>query len=198
MDYFKIQLDNELNRNKGNTINNTLNIVNYIVDKHNDTPALEISDDYLQILGAKSKDKMGEHLLSYNNTNKLPHYFGDYFCKKNNIKEQSIFCTDTSRNNFLIRLEENNKIKWIKDKSGINLKNKIISPIIKYADILLNDQIQNLIKNNDIEKVDKILDTLSKIKDKDIMNQILKQIGPNFQINETIINNAVTFSNKIK
>lgn len=199
LEYFKIQLDKELSRNKGNIINNTLNIVNYIKENHLDTPVIEAYEDYLQILGADSKDKMREHLILYNSKNNLPFYFGDYLSKKyrkENVKEQSIFCTDISRNNFLLRLKENNEIKWVNDKGGNTLKKKIIFPLIKYADILLNDQIQNLIKNNDVERVNKLFDVLSKIKDKDIMNQILKQIGPDFQINESIINNAITFIKK--
>jgi len=200
LDYSNTQLEKELSKNKSNTINNnTLNIVNYIVDNHKDTPAIEVSNDYLQVFGIDSKEKMKEYLLMYNDRNKLPHYFGDYFSKKykkNNPKEQSIFCTDISRSNFLLRMKDNNEIKWIRDKGGKKLKNEILTPLIEYAGGILNDQIQNLIKNNDMDKVSKLLDALSKIKNKDIMNHILKQIGPDFQINETIINNAMTFINK--
>ncbi|ARF07976.1 hypothetical protein Catovirus_1_26 [Catovirus CTV1] len=38
LENLKTRLDKELNKNKGNTINNTINIINYIVDNHNNIP----------------------------------------------------------------------------------------------------------------------------------------------------------------
>lgn len=201
VDYFKLQFEKEQNKNKGTNItnNNTLNIVNYIMNNHNDTPPIEICDDYLYILGAKDNEEMRQHMLFYNNDGRLPNYLGEYFMKKlkkDNIKLQSMFCTDISRNNYILRLKQNNRIYWLKDKGGSIIKIELISPILKFADTILNEKIKYLIENNNTSNVTKLLDVLSKVKDMTIMDQILKKIGPTFQINETIINNALEFANK--
>ncbi len=201
IDYFKLQFEKEQNKNKGTNItnNNTLNIVNYIMNNHNDTPPIEICDDYLYILGAKDNEEMRQHMLFYNNDGRLPNYLGEYFMKKlkkDNIKLQSMFCTDISRNNYILRLKQNNRIYWLKDKGGSIIKIELISPILKFADTILNEKIKYLIENNNTSNVTKLLDVLSKVKDMTIMDQILKKIGPTFQINETIINNALEFANK--
>lgn len=201
VEYFKIQFEKELNRNKGNNItnNNTLNIVNYIINNHNDTPPIENCNDYLYILGAKDNEEMRQHMLFYNKDGRLPNYLGDYFTKKlkkDNIKFQSMFCTDISRNNYILRLKQNDKIFWLKDKGGSTIKIELINPILKFADIILNEKIKYLIDNNNTTNVTKLLDVLSKVKDVTIMDQILKRIGPSFQINETIINNALEYTNK--
>lgn len=196
-EYLREQLDKERNKNSinitNNNNNNTLLMVNYIMNNHDKTPSIEISDDYMEVLGAKSREDMKNSIVVCNNLGRLYEYVGSYIIKKykkDNILDQNLFCTDISRDNYIMKIapcggNKNLKGKWIKDKGGVTLKNKIVKPMVDYICQILHEELKNK-ENNDILKESsmllKLTDTLCTIKGKEFMGKLLKEVGPELQI----------------
>lgn len=126
--YIKSLLSN-LNKTGNNNINN----INYIMINYNEAPAikpiniskiklLHYSHENILLLMQHCKAKTLNELLVKTIVNEF---------KKENPKLQSIWSTDPSRNNFIIR-EKNNEgeIKWLIDKAGNKMATYTIKPAI--------------------------------------------------------------------
>ena len=196
-EYLKDQLEKERNRNK-NSINitnnhNTVYMVNYIMNNYTKSLPIEVKNDYLEILGEDSKEDLSKSIIVCNGLGRLYEYIGSYIVKKYkkvNAIDQNLFCTDVSRDNYILKMIEEvgdkNIIKWKKDKGGITFKNKIIKPMVDYICEVLHEEIMKKNKSDDIIKesymLSKLADALCTMKGKEFMGKLLKEISPEFQI----------------
>lgn len=159
-------------------------MVNHIMNNHDKTPSIDTSNDYMKVLGEKSKEDVMKSILVCNGLGKIHDYAGSYITKKykkDDVLEQGIFCTDTSRDNYIMKIcEGDDKGKWIKDKGGVTLKKKIVKPMIDCMREVLNDDLKN--QDIDTNMLLKIANALCTIKGKEFMKKILKEIGPELQI----------------
>ena len=90
-------------------------------------------------------------LIYYYGKGKLHSYLGDFLVSqysKENIKEQSLFSSDTSRHNFICSTKNVKKKKneWVNDKSGIYVSDTIIDPLLKYVYDIVLEHSQGLVK----------------------------------------------------
>ncbi len=82
-----------------------------------------------------------ETLLYHYRKNSVHKLFGDHIVsiyKKDNIDEQSMYTTDTSRLNYIIRISKDEKpVKWYTDKNGVIISDVIIEKLINhYVELL--------------------------------------------------------------
>lgn len=194
-EYLKDQLEKERNKNSVNITNNnnTVYMVNYIMNNNTKSPPIEVKNDYLEILGEDSKEDLSRSIIVCNGLGRLYEYIGSYIVKKYkkvNAIDQNLFCTDVSRDNYILKIieevDKKNIIKWIKDKKGVTFKNKIIKPMVDYICGVLQEEIMKKNNRDDILKeslmLSKLTDALCTIKGKEFMGKLLKEVGPELQI----------------
>lgn len=117
--------------------------------------------------------------------------------KKEDKNEQSIYITDTSRLNYLIRQTVNKENKWVPDKKGVKTGILTIKPLLNHIRALMIDFIEknyiNDYQDRFIDYSDIVANKLSTahqiIKDIDdgkFKSNIIKKLAPNFtfEINE--------------
>ena len=116
------------------------------------------------------------------------------FVKKDDLKLQSIFNTDSSRGNYATKLEK----AWLSDKLGLKLRDIIITPVIEYIiDSLqpLREQVEKQLlinkKKPSLERSDFIMNNSHYIMEvsyslvkKRTHDQILYKISPQLQLEE--------------
>lgn len=138
-------------------------------------PILETHKNYKIFLYSTKNDEiitnnefMQNLTYDYNN-NFLDRFLGNIIIKcykKNNPDEQSIWTTDTSRTNYVIRQLVNNKLSWFRDINAIQTNKIIIEPILKILKECIHDflkvPILNLNENERILQFDRN-QTLAKI-----------------------------------
>jgi hypothetical protein len=176
-------------------IKTSTSLINYLLTHHPNTPALEeITDEKCKNLLLEKYDLKTKHIENYklhhilikdHTSDKLIDTIKDIILKiikKDNIEEQSIFNTDLTRLNYVIKTSLN---KWIEDKSGINFIKLVIKPVLKSIQTLLESYLEKIyIQQNIIgEKVN----NYEKITDKE--NLILEKIINQQYSIETIIKN---------
>ncbi len=88
------------------------------------------------------KKKLVEDIILNKQKKLLPTFFGKYIIskyKKDNLNEQSIFATDISRLNYIVKIKSTNNIsKWKQDKNGVYICDNLIYKLINYhKDIIL-------------------------------------------------------------
>lgn len=161
-----------------------------------------------------------KNLVKCHHKNKLYSRIGDCIVneyKKQDKIKQSFWNTDTSRLTFIvmeqIKQEKDNKQidiknnykidntkKWIIDKNGIKIRERIVKPIIDKINEIINDYYVSIDKNmwNDIDKdidsmseiINKSINELSKANKllnslDELENKIMKYIAPYFNIKST-------------
>jgi len=116
------------------------------------------------------------------------------FVKKDDLKLQSIFNTDSSRGNYATKLEQ----AWLSDKLGLKLRDIIITPVIEYIiDSLqpLREEVEKQLlinkKKPSLERSDFIMNNSHFIMEvnyslvkKRTHDQILYKISPQLQLDE--------------
>jgi hypothetical protein len=124
----------------GNIVTTAVNSMtnqNYIINTYKTAPVLEALEDYSTI--EESKDKIIESVLHYYKQNALHKYLGDFIIKaykKEDPAKQPVWNSDTARLTYMIR-ELAKKNRWVVDKKGIKMKEKIINPLITYLKVLI-------------------------------------------------------------
>jgi len=115
--------------------------------------------------------------------------------KKEKIEEQSLWSSDVSRMNYIIREVIGKNIEWNNDKSGYKVKSIVIEPLLsKIDEMILNfmrykttrimNHEEDALKN--IEFLDTSNEILIAIRDKILEKEIMKYITPKFQISKKI------------
>lgn len=138
-------------------------------------------------------------IIHKQNNKKLYKYLGDIiynFYKKPKLNKQSIWNSDVSRLNFIVRNKTNlNNIIWQRDPKGVQVKEKAIKPLLKIVTDLMRQFVtENVITNKmSIEEMRIITDRLTTANDIKIYAEntldtdILRYIAPKFFLkkNET-------------
>ena len=111
IEYLKDQLEKERNKNSINITNNhnTVYMVNYIMNNYTKSLPIEVKNDYLEILGEDSKEDLSKSIIVCNGLGRLYEYIGSYIVKKYkkvNAIDQNLFCTDVSRDNYILKMIE--------------------------------------------------------------------------------------------
>jgi len=152
-------------------------------------------------------------LIYYHSKGKIHSYLGDFLVSqysKDNIKEQSLFSSDTSRHNFICSTKNIKKKKneWINDKNGIYVSDIIIDPLLKYVYDIILEYSQDIVKivkagvkngAKSLNLAESMLlceQIMGTIDDKSLKDDIKKHISPYFDlIKEKILQNIVDNSN---
>ena len=204
--------------------------MSYVLENYKNAPPVALlKGDQLNnliVYGPDDSLPIGEVLISYHKKGKLHMFLGDLIINryvKDDPREQSIWSSDISRLNFLLRMsmDDIDSDQWITDKSGINLKKIIIIPIVKKVVKIMNNYLNNHYqyseKYNNKTKIDSIiekqiheniksdikaLEIKNNAKFKNLENAILRHISPHFGIrtnnvdsNDTDSTNGTDFDN---
>lgn len=150
---------------------------------------------------SKDNDKLVDTLTYEYSKKRLPKYIGDFIvrCYKkegDDIKNQSMWNSDTSRLNYIIATEINKENMWDIDKKGTKVKNLVIiptfnkiKPILKeFVDTESSKNINNMKnwteKRLILDKIKYASEIIKEIDEDTLSNAILKYIAPYFYLNK--------------
>ena len=177
----------------------TISALKYANDNFKDAPPLSPLSNFnmmgYDLEDEEDKKKLIEDLLFYYRKNSIHTVFGKHIIseyKKDNIKEQSMHATDTSRLNYIIKAGSNNQTKWHQDKNGIfvcsNLIDKLINhhvEILKWYNQILTEEMgqdPGRPQPNLQKKIESISKLLGDIESGQIIKETNKFIAPFFNL----------------
>ena len=177
----------------------TISALKYANEHYKDAPALLPIENYnvmnYDLEDEDDKKKLVEDILFYYKKNSLHTLFGKHIIseyKKDNIKEQSMHTTDTSRMNYIIKTGELSK--WKQDKNGVFVCNNVIEKLINYhIDILkwynkiLLEEISEdptRIQPSLQKKIENISYLLGDIESGQVLKETNKYIAPFFNLDK--------------
>ena len=168
-----------------------------------DNPELNKLEDYTIIHQEyKSINTFCRDIIHFYKRKQLHIYLGDFlvgqYCKKD-INEQSLFASDVSRLNFLYSSNDNTKLnnksnKWINDKNGINIANRIIDPLLDYIhkiivsfskSVVIDIKSKKLNGPQSLNSATEILECehiIALLENDQLKQDIIKHISPYFDI----------------
>lgn len=114
--------------------------------------------------------------------------------KKDNPKQQSIWTTDTSRQNYILLLENaigKQKVEWVTDKKGVHVKSRIIDPILAYLKAKLEDYIPSKTSKS-LEAKGVMMSIVKEINDGILARKINRYISTHFHMTENV-RKAITY-----
>jgi hypothetical protein len=177
----------------------TISMMSYAIDNLNDAPEIKQLEEknIVRMLHNNKKHSLEDMLLFQYTNNMLHEYIGKVIVehyKKINPTDQSLFSTDTSRSNFIIKCGvTKKKSEWINDKSGLKIKEIVIEPIINkiksiidiYTDALKNniDYTNGFSAREQMNKIMKCMELSSYMGKKKSLVKILRFISPYFDMN---------------
>ena len=197
----KMLKENNNNNNSVTNINNNKNIyisvMNFAQNNYSNAPQLLKFDNCDQIK-EEDPDRNLVGALTYNYNNDCLHkYLGNFVIKnykKDDPSQQSVWASDASRLNYIVKeLMANKESIWINDPKGQRVKKYIIDPLLKYVDDECSKYIDKEDKRRKIwqEKVRKrLIDIDDKELKKMVENNII--ITAITKIREEIGNNNLT------
>lgn len=193
---------------QGNKINNLENFIktikttptyNISIKKlvqtsYSNAPPLAQLENYEVIHDQQFVDFVDE-VINYNDQKILYKYIGDIIIKhykKDKPEDQSLWNTDVSRLNYIIKeAMANNKSKWIDDINASRLKESIIQPLLEYikAQIvkeqkLIHKKIKQATSDQCIDltmKVNSLAQIQYEINNGTLENDIVRYISPSFR-----------------
>lgn len=202
-----IEKDNENRELLKSQMKDYKDIINYgksvksMLKKHfKDNPPIRELDCSMFDNYIKPKKKLIEEMLSEFRHKTLHIFLGEFILsiyKKNNNNDQSIFGTDISRLNYVIKeIIDNKESEWILDKKGIKTTKYIISPLLNHIKKILEEYIcddeykklSGYLTVDQIKKRREALEILSHIDDKKLEICICKFISPLFIFDYDSIN----------
>jgi len=126
--------NNFIQKENTQIIKTSMNALSFVKSQFYNAPPLHYFNKTKNLFIHKKNTK-GEVIINYYKKKKLVQYIGNELLKeykKNNPHEQSFWSSDTVRKNMLFNKQmTNKKTKWIQDKSGLQIANYAIDPIIK-------------------------------------------------------------------
>lgn len=188
--------------------NSSCNVMKHLMQYHNDAPLLkQISNNPMYVI---MNDKCVNDLTYYYTHKQLDQYFGKFIIddyKKDDTSKQSLWNTDGTRFNYIIRTLINDNPDWIIDKNAIQVCQYLIDPLLK----LIKDDLTNYIsvfhKKNlkiedkdicimNIKKIHILNDIITIINDSSLKISILKYITPFFHFEKKKVNKKKAIKNK--
>lgn len=202
------EFQKELINETGGIIKESMNTMSFVIKNYKDAPSLEKCDYSIFFI---NKEKFIKDMAYYNKNNIIEQQLGNIIIskhKKQNPEQQSIWSTDSSRQNYLIKqnnveISKDNKkeiikkgSEWIRDKAGTKMTKTIISPLLNSVKQLNDEHIKET--NNKISKGEMNIDSQcksieymmemsninTKIKNETLAKGINKYIAPHFSFSK--------------
>jgi hypothetical protein len=130
----------------------TISIINYLTRNFDNAPAMKTLTDYSYLHKNNEKYSLGKILLTYHSNNQLSHNLAKLIennYKKEDKSTQSLWSSDVSRLNYVVRAESGAKrIDWMSDKCGVHVMEVIIGPIIERCKIEIKLYLKRLDKTS--------------------------------------------------
>lgn len=195
--------NNQNNNNNTNNNNLTMNVITkeYIMGFSN-TPCIKALKNYDDVRGGNmilEPEYKDENIMFVNTLhnqyvrNKLPKYLGNIivsFYKRQDITQQSFWCSDLSRLKFLVRVFPTGSTHgaWVTDGMGLIVKDEVIRPLLDYV-VKCIDQyrikhLEQLIIDND--KFLTLSEIITSIGNDLLLIQIIKYIAPHFALGKKL------------
>jgi hypothetical protein len=101
--------------------------------------------------------------------------------------------TDASRLTYIVRLLEDNKAVWRRDNKGVEVKEKIVKPMLSYLDkhimkymnklheIIMEKNAENCQKDSD--RMEILAELQTEVKNENLPNRIIRYLTPHFYTN---------------
>lgn len=173
--------------------NKTKSLPKLLNEHYKDNPHIEridcsIFDEYI-----KPKSKLIEEMLSEFRHKTLGRMLSDFILtlyKKEDTSTQSVFSTDISRTNYIIKeLFTESKSEWILDKKGVKTTSYIIDPLLNHIKKILVEFINSYDFSTDVATIEKTtrkkreaLDIISYIDDGKLEKDVNKRLCPQLKI----------------
>lgn len=156
------------------------------------------NDDYPKIENGNyvdDNDKLIDTLTYEHSKKRLAKYIGDFVvrCYKKegeDIKNQPLWNSDTSRLNYIIGVKINKENVWNIDKKGKKVKNLVIKPTLNMIKPILQNyvsstKINSWFKNSyEIDKLKYASEIIRDIEEETLSDTILKYIAPFFYLHK--------------
>ena len=177
-------------------------IFNIVINQIKKPILLKQVEDVKQIHNAYKDDEMEEFvrdLCSMQQNGSLYKFIGNFIIKqykKEDISEQSMFSTDSSRSNFIYStLDKNNKAIWKRDPKGLNVGSITLDNVLFYIQDMIREQQLIMVKRMPqlseikILKLSDIISTCNKIDrlirhNNELKNKIVTYLSSNFGFDE--------------
>ena len=117
--------------------------------------------------------------------------------KKTDPKRQAIWTTDTSRQNYILLLENaigKRRAEWVTDRGGIHIKDRVIDPILVYLKAKLEDYVPSRDQKS-LEVKGVMMGIVKEINDGIISRKINKFISGYFHMTDNV-KKAITYKKK--
>ena len=117
--------------------------------------------------------------------------------KKVNPQRQAIWTTDTSRQNYIVLIENaigKKEVDWITDKNGIHVKDKIIDPILAYLKAKLEDYVP-MRDQKSMQAKGLMLAIIKEINDGALSKKINRYIASHFYMTDDV-KKALTYKKR--
>jgi hypothetical protein len=177
----------------------TISALKYANENFKDAPSLLPIENYnimnYDLDNEDDKKKLVEDILFYYRKKSLHTLFGKHIIteyKKNNISEQSMHTTDTSRMNYIIKTGELSK--WKHDKNGVFVCNNVIEKLINFHIGILkwyNNMLLTELSNDPTriqpsiqQKIENISYLLGDIESEQVLKDTNKYIAPFFNLDK--------------
>jgi hypothetical protein len=188
----------------GNILKKSLSNTTFMNLHYNEAPSLEKHTAGIKDLKINKDENLFSVITYYQKENLLHQFIGDFIIsiyKKENPKEQSLWTTDSSRLNYLVRTAIKNKNIWKIDKAGTKVRDNIICPILEeiYNEVLkeieyvTKDYINlKYLKVKELILLQQVIDNIDCNK---LDHEINKYIAPHFNIDRDFLE---TYHNKLE
>ena len=181
----------------------TISAIKYANEHFKNAPILTPINNFnmldYDLTNEEDKKLLIETLLYHYRKNSIHKVFGDHIVsiyKKDNLEDQSMHTTDTSRMNYIIKIskDENNNAKWYTDKNGVVICDVIIEKLINhyvdllkwYQKILLEELSLNpgTIQLEKQQKIENILGMLMDVDNGQLIKNTNRYIAPFFNLDK--------------
>lgn len=197
----------KLVENAGLYIKTSMSSMAYVLKYYGDAPPLKQLNDYIPIRYDLTDSEFVETLISEFNQGTLAMYCGDFLIqkyKKDNPNQQSIWCCDTNRLNYIIRnVSDDGIIDWKIDKKGVETTKHIIKPLVDFIDPLVRQYLNNFDQSYykctaldtkiKLAQIKSVTEIIVCIEDKTLCYFILKYLAPHLYLDKYM--NKLTIKN---
>ena len=179
--------------NIGNMGPRNINSITYIIGNYDNAPHLEtIQTDNLQKLSLKTNRDIENIICAHKNNLLIDQIIEAILLiyKKKDPTKQSVWVTDTSRHNYIIKeLLHDDDSRWVIDKKGVKSEKYLVKPILDHIRKIVFEYLQtspNLLDDPKLSKIDRniILDCqhngsnlIKQIDDNTIGPEIIKKLS---------------------
>jgi hypothetical protein len=180
-------------KTKDKQIKTSNGLLKYLVKNHPNAPPLQQITNFTFIRDeTECRSRMPELLIEYFNTDKFSQYLAENIVaiyKKAEPKDQSLWTSDVSRDNFIVKNKINeNESAWIRDIKGNIMIEHAVRPCLNiileelkwYFHELINGITHKGKLNPSVTTIDTMLRIKQAIDDKKIEDEIRKILSPKF------------------